>query len=85
MIYNIVSYNIQTNKFTLYLREWYFQGDQPDYTRVSDLSMEDAIGMVESGESADHSMQEFMKSKVRYTLEYNREFDKIHKERSNYG
>ncbi len=61
MIYNVIKYNSKTKKFSLWKREWSFQGDKPDYTFLSDLSMETAITMANSGESTDYSMDKFMK------------------------
>ncbi len=61
MIYNVVKYNPRTSEFTLWKREWSFQGDRPDYTFLSKLNMETAITMVNSGERADSSMSNFMK------------------------
>ncbi len=61
MIYNVVKYNSKTKEFSLWEREWSFQGDRPNYTFLIDLNMETAITLVNSGESADSSMSKFMK------------------------
>jgi len=77
MIYNVVKFSAKTNKFSLWRREWHFQGDRPDYTFIGNLTRETAIGLVKAGESADFDLKD-----IPLIKEYNREFDRIHKERA---
>lgn len=70
-----VSYNPHTKKFSLWKREWYFQGDKPDYTKLSDLTKEEALALVEAGAYSDFDLEDLKDEDT-----YNREYDRFYKE-----